>query len=113
LWNESFFSAPQLKRIPLGGSLVIGSMNAPLCGLPFLVAFGAYGVAGIVLSVRMLREGIGGKTPAGFAMYRPESYTPEGQRLLAVFRKWYGPRLFFVALGLAVAGGLVCNLVGW
>jgi len=88
-------------------------MNAPLCGLPPLVAFGVYVIAGIILSVRMLREGIGGKRPAGFAIYLKDSYTPQGQRLLAVFSKWYGVRLFFIALGLAIAGGLFCNLVGW
>ncbi len=84
-------------------------MNAPLCGLPSVVAFGIYGIAGIVLSVRMLREGIGGKTPVGFAIYRKESYTPEGQRLLALFSKWYGARTLVVALGLAIVGGLLCR----
>jgi hypothetical protein len=88
-------------------------MNAPLCALPSLVAFGVYGIAGILLSVRVLREGVGGKTPVGFAIYRKESYTPEGQRLLAIFSKWYGVRTLFIALGLAIAGGLFCNLVGW
>jgi len=88
-------------------------MKVPLCGLPSLVAFGAYGIAGIILSARMLREGVGGKRPVGFAIYRKEAYTPEGQRLLAIFSKWYGVRLFLVSFGLALAGGLLCNLVGW
>lgn len=88
-------------------------MKIPLCGVLFLIIFGAYVLAGIILSVRMLREGVGGRTPVGFAIYRKESYTPEGQRLFATFSKWYRVRPFLIALGIAIIGGVFCNLTGW
>jgi len=76
--------------------------------------WGLYVVAGVILSARMLREGVGGRRPWGFAVYRDELYTPEGQRLLGLFRKWYSPsRVVLVLVSVGVAGGLFCNLVGW
>jgi hypothetical protein len=88
-------------------------VTIPFCGVPFLLAFGAYVVAGVILSIRMLREGIGGRTPIGFDIYRKESYTPKGQRLFATFSKWYRVRSLLVALGITLLGGIFCNLVGW
>ena len=88
-------------------------MKISLCGVSFLLAFGAYIVAGVILTIRMLREGIGGRTPVGFAIYRKESYTPEGQRLFTTFSKWYRVRPLLVALGITLLGVLFCSLIGW
>lgn len=88
-------------------------MKISFCGVAFLLAFGAYIVAGVILSIRMLREGIGGRPPVGFAIYRKESYTPEGQRLFTTFSKWYRVRPLLVALGIAMLGVMFCKLIGW
>ncbi len=88
-------------------------MNIPLCGVPIMLAFFAYVVSGVVLSARMLKHGIGGRAPVGLAVYRKDSYTPEGQRLLMVFRKWWVFRAPLVLLAAGITGGLFCNLIGW
>ena len=80
----------------------------PLCGLPSLVLFGAYGLAGMAHSVRMLQHRINGQP---WNVFREEAYTPEGQRLLRVFQRFWGPTaVTVVGLALSVGGGILCLL---
>ena len=87
-------------------------MRIPLCGIPPLVLWGIYVVWGITLSARMSRERVPGPGPSAFSS--KESYTPEGQRLRALFEKWYNLSRAFLVLVLAgLVGGIVCNAVRW
>ena len=84
----------------------------PLCGVPSVVAFLAYGVAGAALSLRMLKHGKDGP-PSGLATFRSESYTPEGQRLLRILMRGWFFGMPLVGLLIAIAGGQLCRLTGW
>ena len=86
-------------------------MNLPLCGLPTGVALLSYVIAGVVLSSRMIKHGREGRRPVGLAVYRKESYTPEGQRLLQIFRTWWVLRFPVILVAVGLAGGLLCRLV--
>ncbi len=85
----------------------------PMCVVPSLVAVAVYELVGLVLSARVVRHGKDG-IPWGFAAFRKESYTPEGQRLFALLERGWGwvtgPLVMFL---LAVAGAVVCRLMGW
>ena len=88
-------------------------MHIPLCGIPIAVALFSYVVAGVLLSARMLKHGIDGRSPVGLAAYRKDSYTPEGQRLLALFLKWWAFRAPLILLAAGLAGGLLCKVTRW
>jgi hypothetical protein len=63
------------------------------------------------LAIRLRRHGIDGP-PSGFDIYRAQSYTPEGQRLLRIYKRWLylSPVAFLL---IAYAGGTFCLLTGW
>jgi hypothetical protein len=85
----------------------------PACLVPTTVAVIVYELVGFVLSTRMMRHGKDG-IPWGFAAFRKESYTPEGQRLLALLRKGWGPVRGSVVVFLLFLGSVVvCRLTGW
>jgi hypothetical protein len=87
-------------------------VKIPFCGVAFLLAFGVYIVVGVILTIRMLRAGAGGRAPLGFAIYRKESYTPAGQRLFTTFSKWYRVRPLLVAVGITMLGVMFCKFLG-
>lgn len=76
----------------------------PVCGIPSLVLFALYGLAGVLVSIRLLRHGKNG-TPTGWLIYDEEAYTPEGQRLLRFFLRWWGWIPLLVTAFLLVFGG--------
>jgi hypothetical protein len=78
-----------------------------------MVVFSGYVVGGVAASARMLKHGRDGRAPLGLAVHRKDSYTPEGQRLLATFLKWWVFRFPLVLLGVALVGGLLCRVTGW
>ena len=84
----------------------------PLCGVLSLVMFLVYGVTGVRLSARMLKYGKTGP-PTGLAVYRRESYTQEGQRLLKLLLRGWVFGLPFAVLLLGLLGGALCKLAGW
>lgn len=85
----------------------------PSCLIPTAVAVTLYELAGLVLSARLMRYGKDG-VPWGMAAFRKESYTPEGQRLLALLDKGWGwARGQLVVVCLIAVGAVVCRLAGW
>ena len=81
-----------------------------ICSLVVLVGFCAYMVVGIRIRNRMAKESLHGRL-VGFAPFRPDSYTQDGQRHLRSFVRW-GIGMPFVILLLAVLGGVVCFVLG-
>jgi len=83
----------------------------PPCLWPVLGAIVAYQIIGMVLSVRLMRQGRNG-SPWGLAAFKKESYTAEGQRLLALLNKWWGGmRGVLVGFLLFVAGVVLCRIL--
>jgi len=87
-------------------------MQVPLCGLSALVLWITYIVSGFFFYRRVRQNRIVPGPLTGWAPYRKELYTPEGQRLLAIYLKWWGWRAPLVLLATGVLAGLVCRLVG-
>jgi len=85
-----------------------------MCAYVVVAAFLAYGLAGILLSSRMLKHRRGGQRLLPWEVMRDESYTAEGQRLLRVFRRgWGGARVLWVPFLFVVVGSLLCALTAW
>jgi hypothetical protein len=84
----------------------------PLCSVLTIAAWLAYVVTGMVLSHR-LRAEKRIDPPIGAGRFDEQTYTPEGRRLLRIFRWWIGPRPVFVMLGLLIGGGVLCALTKW
>ncbi len=83
------------------------------CGVPVLVVFLAYSAAGVWVSSRLLKH-LRPEVHGGWALFRAESYMPEGQSLFRMFARYWGWwQPFVIFLGLGVLSGLVCKLFGW
>jgi hypothetical protein len=78
-----------------------------------MLAVLGYVAAGLRVGMRIRREGKDGQAPSGVAVYRKDSYTPEGQRLLAILLKWWVFGAPFVFVLAALLGGTLCRLTGW
>ncbi len=87
-------------------------MRLPLCAYVAMALWFIYLVSGFLFYRRVRQHRIVPGLLTGWAPYRKELYTPEGQRLLAIFMKlWqWGAPLVLIAIGLFA--GLLCKLLG-
>jgi uncharacterized protein YneF (UPF0154 family) len=84
-----------------------------ICALITMTAFAAYLIGGIRLSRKRAKYAKDGEPPIGPAAFRNESYTPEGQQVLAKLLRWYGPfGMPLVLIAITVAGALLCWIFG-
>ena len=87
-------------------------MRVPLCGVSALVFWLAYIAGGFIVHRRMRQNrAIPGRL-AGWAPFRKVSYTPEGQRWLAIYMRWWVWASPLALIATALLAGLVCRLVG-
>ncbi len=85
-------------------------MQSSVCGMVALVVFGAYCVTGVALGARLVKYAK--HRPLGFAAWRADSYSPEGQPLFKVLRRgWMGWGAFVVLLLIGFTAGLICRFI--
>ena len=82
------------------------------CDILAFTAYAVYWVAGIALYQRMRAE----KRidpPIGSGRYDEQAYSPEGQRLLRIYRWWILPRPILVVFGVIIVRVVLCQVAAW